>query len=86
VVPAGGGAAPPSLHGLVPGLRVDYEVCSPFAALSGRGDDFQSMDDLVRSVGSSVLLDIASLPAVTMADRHGQVTSSVAAQRCREKR
>ena len=48
-------------------------MCSPFAALSGRGDSFTSLDDLVRSVREGVLLDIAAVPTVTMVDRHGQV-------------
>ncbi|KAL4440400.1 hypothetical protein ABPG75_003401 [Micractinium tetrahymenae] len=67
-------AAPPpgSLLGLLATLRVRYAACSPFAALSGRGDDFSSMDDLVRSVRSGVLIDVATLPTVGMVDRHGQ--------------
>lgn len=125
------GAAPPdSLLGLLGVQRVRYAVCSPFAALSGVGDEFSSMDDLgeagrgagrrhweqqgvlhaadrstpynspahavcclpcsacpdpwaplsprpcrraVRSVRSGVLLDVATLPTVGMADRHGRV-------------
>lgn len=66
-------AAPGSLLDLLARLRVRYAACSPFAALSGRGDNFSSMDDLVRSVRSGVLIDVATLPAVGMADRHGQV-------------
>ena len=60
--------------------RVPHAVCSPFAALSGRGDEFGSMDELIRSVRSGVLLDIACVPIVSMADRHGQVRVGVRPQ------
>lgn len=75
-VPAPAAApAPPggSLGAWLAGLRVPYCVCSPWAALSGVGDEFDSMDELVRSVRSGMLLDIAALPTLSMVDRHGQV-------------
>ncbi|PRW57760.1 DEAD DEAH box [Chlorella sorokiniana] len=74
-VPVATGVAAPSpalLALLASAPRVEAAVCSPYAALSGRGDDFSSMYDLVRSVRAGVLLDIASAPTVGMADRHGQ--------------
>jgi hypothetical protein len=49
------------------------QVCSPFACLSGKGDEFGSVDELVLNVRSGILLDIAAVPTVTMTDRHGQV-------------
>lgn len=52
---AGGGtaAASPALLSLLASAPpVPATVCSPYAALSGRGDDFSSMDDLVRSLCS----------------------------------
>ncbi|GAB4814095.1 hypothetical protein N2152v2_001141 [Parachlorella kessleri] len=61
-----------SLQRLLVDLRVRYQVCSPWAALSGRGDDFASIDDLVASVRAGVVLDVGALPSVAHVDRHGE--------------
>ena len=71
---SGPSAAPAgTLQCLLEDLRVPSQVCSSWAALSGRGDDFGSMDDLVASVRAGVLLDVAALPSVAHVDRHGEV-------------
>lgn len=62
-----------SLPAVLASQRVAYSVCSPYAALSGKGDAFASMDELVRSVRSGVLLDVAAVPSVSLTDRHGEV-------------
>ena len=59
IQPAGASAtASPALLALLASApRVDATVCSPYAALSGCGDDFSSMDDLVRGLR---LTDVSS--------------------------
>ncbi|KAK9810560.1 hypothetical protein WJX73_000784 [Symbiochloris irregularis] len=52
--------------------RVDFEVCSPFAALSGIGDKFDTVADLVLSVPPDVLLDKGMVPAMGMVNRKGR--------------
>lgn len=55
--PTHAGGAPGALLGLLGAERVPYTVCSPFAALSGKGDAFTSIDDLVGpsfALGASV--------------------------------
>ena len=64
---------PSSLPALLSKRRIAYSVCSPYAALSGHGDSFDSMDELVRCVRSGVLLDVAAVPSVTLTNRHGEV-------------
>lgn len=75
--PATAGAS--ALRRWLASLRVAYSVCSPFAALSGRGDEFSSLEELVGAVREGVLLDVAGLPTVIMFDRHGQVRAGVGA-------
>lgn len=51
----------------------DTEICSPFVALSGHGDDFKSIGDLCRSVRAGVFLEESVIPHVKI---HPQETDA----------
>ncbi|KAK9832186.1 hypothetical protein WJX74_002273 [Apatococcus lobatus] len=51
--------------------QVPSTICSPFAALSGMGDDFASPGELVRCVKPGLLLNANTIPPVRQVTRHG---------------
>lgn len=53
-------------------MALHYEAVSPFAALSGKGDKFESAQELCWFVRDGISMEVAYVPVLSARDRHGR--------------